>query len=64
MARPYTAADRRQAWDAGVAAAYRHHVDGAQLASPWGRQSPLTRHFRLAASLTASAIVQIRERRP
>lgn len=55
---------RREAWDAGIAAAALHAVDGRQLVSPWGRQSRLTSYFNAAAHRTFAALRTVAEARP
>jgi len=53
---------RQEAWDAGLVAAMRHHIEGAPIASPWGAQSRLTQIFRQAAGAADQAMVQLRSR--
>lgn len=55
---------RREAWDAGIAAAARHHIEGAQLVSPFPPQSIRTRYFDDAARRTGTALLKLMEARP
>lgn len=55
---------RREAWDAGIAAAARHHIEGAQLASPYPPQSIRTSYFNDAARRTGDLLRKLIEARP
>lgn len=64
MARPLSIEDRRECWDTGIAAAFRHHVEGTPIASPWDRRTRRNAWFHNGARAALHAIARLRDARP